>query len=163
MKKQKIYLDTSVFIAEFNKKDIRHETLNKFFKEISSFKDVELCSSKWALTELNNRLTKDQIKELSITRYIKDILDKNKIRTIKLNILDMHPRDHYTFHDFFSDLSKDLIKYKTGKERPGLGDIIHIRIMKNNRINTIITFDTHFENIPGFKCWNLMKGLREEK
>ena len=162
MKRQKFYLDTSIFMAEFNKKDPRHETLNSFFKEMANTKDIELCTSKWALTELNNRLTKDQIKELKITKYIKDILDKNKIRTIRLNIIDMHPKDHYTFHDFFSDLAKDLIKYKTGKDRPGLGDIIHIRIMKNNRINRIVTFDSHFE-IPGFTCWNLMKGLREEK
>lgn len=162
MKKQKFYLDTSIFMAEFNKKDFRHEILNKFFKEIANIKDIELCTSKWALTELNNRLTKDQIKELKITKYIKNILDKNKIRTIKLKIIDVHPRDHYTFHDFFSDLAKDLIKYKTGKDRPGLGDIIHIRIMKNNRINKIITFDKHFE-VQGFTCWNLMKGLRKEK
>jgi predicted nucleic acid-binding protein len=163
MKKQRVYLDTSVFMAEFDKKDIRHETLNNFFKEITNLKDIELCTSKWALTELNNRLTKDQIKELKITKYIKDILDKNKIRTQKLKILNTHPKEHYTFHDFFSDLSKDLIKYKTGKERPGLGDIIHVRIMKNNRISTIITFDADFEKISGFTCLNLMKGLREEK
>jgi len=163
MNKKKVYLDTSIFIAEFNKKDIRHETLNNFFKEISGIKDIELCTSKWALTELNNRLTKDQIKELKITKYIKDIIDKNKIRTIKLKILNVHPKDHYTFHDFFNDLAKDLIKYKTGKERPGLGDIIHVRIMKNNRVNTIITFDADFEKISGFVCINLMKGLREEK
>ena len=72
----------------------------------------------------------------------------------------MHPKSHYTFHDFFSDLAKDLIKYKTGKDRPGLGDVIHIRIMKNNRINKIITFDKHFEKIQGFTCWNLTKGLK---
>ncbi len=163
MKKQRVYFDTSVFMAEFNKKDIRHETLNKFFKEVSNLKDIELCTSKWALTELNNRLTKDQIKELKIVKYIKDILDKSKIRTFKLTILDVHPRDHYTFHDFFNDLARDLIKYKTGKDRPGLGDIIHVRIMKNNKINTIITFDTDFESITGFECINLMKGLRKEK
>lgn len=147
-------------MAEFDKQDFRHETLNKFFKEIANTKDIELCTSKWALTELNNRLTKDQIKELKITKYIKDILDKNKIRTIKLKIIDVHPRDHYTFHDFFSDLAKDLIKYKTGKDRPGLGDIIHVRIMKNNRINKIVTFDNHFGGIQGFTSWNLIKGLR---
>lgn len=163
MKKQIFYLDTSIFMAEFDKQDFRHETLNNFFREIVNTKDIELCTSKWALTELNNRLTKDQIKELKITKYIKDILDKNKIRTIKLKIIDMHPRDHYTFHDFFNDLAKDLIKYKTGKDRPGLGDIIHVRIMKNNRINKIVTFDNHFENIQGFTSWNLIKGLKEEK
>ncbi len=163
MKKQRIYLDTSIFMAEFNKKGIRHETLNNFFKEISNLKDIELCTSKWALTELNNILTKEQIKELKIVRYIRDILDKNKIRTIRLNILNVYPREHYTFHDFFSDLAKDLVKYKTGKDRPGLGDIIHVRIMKNNKIKNIITFDADFEKIPGFICINLMKGFVKKK
>jgi|SRR3989344_2787747 len=158
--KKRLYLDTSVFMAEFNKQDLRHETLNNFFKEISNLKDIELCTSKWALTELNNRLTKDQIKELKIVKYIKDILDKNKIRTLKLTILNVHPKDHYTFHDFFSDLAKDLVKYKTGRERPGLGDIIHVRVMKNHKINNIVTFDSDFESIQGFNCINLMKGVR---
>jgi len=160
MKKQKVYLDTSIFMAEFNKKDVHHETLNKFFKEIINLKNIEICASKWALTELNNKLTKDQIKELKITKYIKDVLDKNKIRTMKLKIIDVHPREHYTFHDFFNDLAKDLIKHKTGKNRPGLGDIIHVRIMKNNRIKTIITFDSDFEKISGLTCINLMKGWK---
>lgn len=162
MEKRKIYLDTSFFMAEFNKVgDIRHNAINKFFKKISTIKEIELCSSKWALTELNNRLTKNQIKESKINKYIKDILDKSKIRTHKLKFLDVHPKEHYTFHDFFNDLGKDLIKYKTGRDRPGLGDIIHIRIMKNNRIRIIVTSDSHFEDIPSFICINLLKDIEE--
>lgn len=157
MKKKKLYLDTSILIAEFNKKDQMHSAVNEFFKYIAKIKDVELCTSKWALTELYNKLSKSEIKELKIVKYIKDVLDRNKIRTQALKVLDVHPRTHYSFHDFFNDLAKDLIKYKTGNPRPSLGDIMHIRIMKNQRIKHIITLDSDFEKIQGIICLNLRK------
>jgi len=157
MKNQRIYLDTSVFMAEFNKKDPRHTLLTNFFKHLKGLNNTDLCSSKWALTELYNRLTKDQIEELKIVKYIKDLLDKNTIRSFKLKFLDVSPTKGYDFNHFFNHLTGDLIKFKTGPNRPGLGDILHIRIMKNNRINTIVTFDADFEVIEGFTTINLYK------
>ncbi len=157
MKTQKVYLDTSVFMAEFNKKDPRHCLLTEFFNEAKKAQDIELCSSKWALTEMYNRLTKDQIEELKIVKYIKDLLDKNTIRSIKLRFLDVSPNKEYNFNHFFNHLTGDLIKFKTGPNRPGLGDILHIRIMKNNRVNKIITFDADFEVIEGLTTINLHK------
>src|SRR3989344_9670738 len=118
---KKIYLDTSIFIAEFDKKDGRHKILTDFLKEIEKIKDTQLCYSKWALTEMYNRLTKNQIAELKIVRYIKDILDKNKIRNLNLRFIEVSSNKNYNFNDFFNNLTKDLIKYKTGKDRPGLG------------------------------------------
>ena len=160
MKKHRIYLDTSVLIAEFDKKDRGHNNVNEFFKEMGKTKDIELSTSKWSMAELKNRLTKDRRKELKIFKYMNDILDKGKIRTLKLKILKVYPREHYGFDDFFSDLSDDLIKYKTGRNRPGLGDVIHIRIMKNNKIKNIATLDSNFENIAGLVCINLLKVKR---
>lgn len=160
---KKIYLDTSIFIAEFDKKDGRHKILTYFLKEIEKIKDTQLCYSKWALTEMYNRLTKNQIAELKIVRYIKDILDKNKIRNLNLRFIEVSSNKNYNFNDFFNNLTKDLIKYKTGKDRPGLGDIIHIRIMKNNKINTILTFDSHFDEIPDVISLNLSKAKNEIK
>jgi predicted nucleic acid-binding protein len=158
---KKIYLDTSVFIAEFDKKDARHKILTDFLKQIEKAKDVQLCYSKWAIAEMYNRLTKNQIMELRIAKYVKDLLDKNKLRTLNLRPLGVCSNKNYNFNDFFNSLSKDLIKYKTGKERPGLGDIIHIRIMKNNRINTILTFDSHFDEIQDIISLNLSKTKNE--
>lgn len=163
MRTKKLYLDTSIFIAEFDKKDPRHKILTNFLKQIERIKDIEFCYSKWALTEMYNRLTKDKIEELKIVKYIKDILDVNKLRKLRLRLLDVSPNKSYNFSDFFKDLTKDLIKYKTGKERPSLGDVIHIRIMKNNRINNIVTFDADFENILGFTTINLWKINKDKK
>lgn len=153
----KIYLDTSVFISEFDQASNRHKTLTKFFNKAKKIKDLEFCYSKWALTEMYNRLTKDKIEELKIVKYLNKLLNTNKMRTFKLTVLKVHPRKTYDFDDFFESLSKDLIKYKTGKDRPGLGDIIHVRIMKNNKVNTILTFDNHFEKINGLTTINLLK------
>jgi predicted nucleic acid-binding protein len=160
---KKIYLDTSIFIAEFDKEDTRHKILTEFFKEIKKLRGTELCYSKWALTEMYNRLTKDQIEELKIVSYIKKVLNINKIRNTKLRLLQVNSNPNYNFNDFFNNLEKDLVRYKTGKERPGLGDIIHIRIMKNNKINTILTFDSHFDKADGITSINLSKTNGESK
>ena len=153
----KIYLDTSIFIAEFDKKDSRHKILTGFLKKIEKIKNTELCYSKWALTEMYNRLTKNQIEELKIVKYINELLNKKKIRGLDLRLLEVNSNKNYKFDDFFAHLTKDLIKYKTGRDRPGLGDIIHIRIMKNNKINTILTFDSNFDKIDGITSFNLYK------
>lgn len=162
MRTTRVYLDTSVFMAELNKKDPRHPHISKFFTDICKIKEVELCTSKWALTELVNRLTKDEIDEYKIEKYRNDLLDKNSIRNMSLKFVKVSPGKIYDFDHFFSDLTSDLIKYKTGKDRPGLGDILHIRIMKNNRINIIITFDSHFDFIKGFTCINPQKTKVDE-
>jgi len=162
---KRIYLDTSIFISEFDRKDARHKVLTGFLKQIEKVKGTQLCYSKWALAEMYNRLTKNQIAELRIAKYVKDLLDKNKLRNINIRPIDVCSNRNYNFNDFFNKLSKDLIKYKTGKERPGLGDIIHIRIMKNNKIKTILTFDSHFDEIPDIVSLNLSKvkmKLRQE-
>ena len=151
---KRVYLDTSVLIAEFNRKDKWHKHVTKFFNEVRILENIELCSSQWALTELYNRLTKDQIEALKIERFINELLAKGTIRNIKLKIIDVSPRDAYDFNYFFHDLKRDLIIYKTGKDRPGLGDIFHIRIMKNNKVNTVISFDAHFEKIKGLTLLN---------
>lgn len=159
---QKVYLDTSIFIAEFDKKEDKHKILGKFLKEIAKVEGVDFYYSKWALTEMYNKLTKQKIEELKIVKYINGILNLNKLRCLRLKSIDVSPNNSYNFNDFFNDLSKDLIRYKTGKG-PSVGDIIHVRIMKNNKINTILTFDSDFESIPGFQVINLLKIDNDEK
>lgn len=158
---QKVYLDTSVFIAEFDKMSTDYKLLTDFLKKMEKVKGVEFCYSKWAMTEMYNKLTKDKIKELKIVKYIKELLDVGKLRSFKLRILNVSPKRDYDFNEFFRDLASDLIKYKRGKG-PGVGDVIHIRIMKNNKIKSILTFDSDFENIPGFTTINLRKIKAEE-
>lgn len=160
MKTLKIYVDTSIFIAEFDKNSPQHKILTDFLKEIEKAENIELCYSKWALSEMNNKLTKQKIEELKIIKYIKDLLDVNKLRSFRLKPIDVRPNNSYDFNDFFRDIAKDLVKYKNRKG-PSLGDIIHIRIMRNNRINTILTFDSDFENIRGFTSLNLGKIEKE--
>ena len=154
MRGKRIYLDTSIFIAEFDRNDRVHSYVSGFFSKVKKLKNMELCSSKWAIHEMNNKLTKKKLSEFKIAKYIRDMLDKSSTRSVKIRFLDVSSNKNYDFNHFFNDLGKDLIKYKTGRDRPGLGDIMHIRIMKNNRVNIVASFDSHFEKIPGITCIN---------
>lgn len=160
---KKIYLDTSIFIAEFDKSDLRHKILTSFFEKIKRVKNVELCYSRWALTEVFDVLTRKQIEELNIYKYLNSILNKNKIRGFNLRSLEVCSNPDYNFPHFFDDLGKDLKKCKSKKSKPSLADIIHRRIMKNNRIKTILTFDADFEKLPGIVSINLFKTEDETK
>lgn len=162
-KMRRVYLDTSILIAEFDKKDPKHKILTDALAKFKRIQNVEICYSKWVITEMYNKLTKNKIEELKIVKYVKDILDKNRIRALKLTLLEVSPKKNYDFHDFFNELTHDLIKYKTGKDKPGLGDVMHIRIMKNNRIKHILTFDSDFDEIQGIVSINLLsQGKKNE-
>ena len=161
MKVQRFYLDTSVFIAEFDKKGSDYKLLTTFLNVIKKANNVKLCSSKWALAEMYQKLTRDKIKELKVVKYIKEVLDLQKIRSIPIKILDVSSSKNYSFNEFFNDLGNDLKNYKKGSG-PGIGDIIHVRIMKNNKIKHIITFDSDFENIHSFVTINPRKIKKEE-
>ena len=95
---KRIYLDTSIFISEFDRKDARHKVLTGFLKQIEKVKGTQLCYSKWALAEMYNRLTKNQIAELRIAKYVKDLLDKNKLRNINIRPIDVCSNRNYNFN-----------------------------------------------------------------
>ncbi len=142
------YIDTCVFVAYFsNKREERgkKEIAKRIFRDVSEAVDLELVTSHWSLTELTRTLVKthnmDRDKVITI---VSDLIRRGRIEDSKIKLIDLSPRADYDFSEMCSDLQDGIINYTVGFQ-----DVLHTIIMKNNNIDTILTFDSGFRDIDG--------------
>jgi len=146
----RIYLDACTLIAFFS----THKEEKKKKKEINSaldilekIKDIKLCISHWTIAEfINVLLSRHKMKNEDVLKFESTLLNKKRLRTMKLYILDINgDNKDYDLQEFIYDIRENILKYHSG-----VGDIIHSVIMKNNNINHILTFDEKgFKKIAG--------------
>lgn len=146
---KRIYLDSNVLIAYYStdkaeepKKKIVEEALAVF----SDLKDVQLCTSMWAVTEMVNVLVSSKKLDRGVVAEIESqFVSEKRLRGLKIQIIEVSPEKDYDFAEFFFHVRQGILKY-----HPGVGDVIHSVIMKNNDIANILTFDEKddFKKIP---------------
>jgi predicted nucleic acid-binding protein len=146
---KRIYLDSNVLIAhhsldkaEEDKKKMVQEALAVF----AQLKDIQLCTSMWAVTEMVNILVSSKKMDRGAVAEIESqMTNEKRLQDLKLQIIDVSPQKDYDFAEFFYHVKQGILKYHSG-----VGDIIHSVIMKNNDIADILTFDEKddFKQIP---------------
>jgi predicted nucleic acid-binding protein len=142
-------LDANVLIAHFSvdkaeeaKKHLVENALAVFAK----LKDVKLCTSAWAITEMVNILVSNKkIDPGDVAMIESQLLSERRLKNLKIDIIAVSPQKDYDFPEFFYHVRQGILKYHSG-----VGDIIHSVIMKNNDITQILTFDekNDFKQIP---------------
>ena len=145
-----IYLDSNILIAyyavdkaEENKKKMVESALAVF----AELKDVQLCTSMWAITEMVNILvSRKNIDRGEVAQIESQLVSEKRLQNIKIRLLEVSPQKDYDFAEFFYHVKQGILMH-----HPGVGDIIHSVIMKNNGITQILTFDEKddFKQIPG--------------
>jgi predicted nucleic acid-binding protein len=145
-----IYLDSNILIAyyavdkaEENKKKMVESALAVF----AELKDVQLCTSMWAITEMVNILVSSKnIDRGEVAVIESQLVSEKRLQNIKISLLEVSPQKDYDFAEFFYHVKQGILRYHSG-----VGDIIHSVIMKNNGITQILTFDEKddFKQIPG--------------
>ena len=125
-------------------------------RDFDGFNQTQLDGPKWTQfhSEIDKALApvKDkyapQVYDGIRMKIEKDLIHESRLFGMKIDILDVSPKDDYNFTEFFYNIRKGIISYKSG-----VGDVIHSIIMKNNAIDHILTFDgkDDFKAIPGFK------------
>jgi predicted nucleic acid-binding protein len=145
----RIYLDSNVLIAYYST-DRAEETKKKMveqaFAVFADLKDVQLCTSMWAVTEMVNILVSRKDLDRGVVYEIESQLVREKrLGGLKIQIIEVSPRKDYDFAEFFYHVKQGILKYHSG-----VGDVIHSVIMKNNSISQILTFDEKddFKQIP---------------
>jgi len=146
---RRIYLDSDILIAHYSvdkaeepKKKLVENALSVF----GELRDVELCTSMWALTEMVNVLVSyKKVDRGNVAEIESQLISERRLGDIKIRFLDVSPRKDYDFMEFFYHVKQGILKYHSG-----VGDIIHSVIMKNNRVAYILTFDEKddFKKIP---------------
>jgi len=148
MKKKIIYLDSCIFIKIFLKEPGYQQTLI-FLND----PDIEFVTSDWTWTEIVRVLIKTKkISEKKVSNYIQSLMRKKRIDEVCFKIISASLKEDYTFEEFFYEVQETLLKYKGS-----LGDVIHSVIMKNNKIDTILSTDSEFEGMKGIYVINPLK------
>jgi predicted nucleic acid-binding protein len=147
---KRIYLDSNVLIAHYStdraeeaKKGLVENALAVF----AHFKDVQLCTSVWAITEMVNILVSNKKMDRGDVAEIESqLVSERRLNDLRIHIIEVSPRKDYDFIEFFYHVRQGILKYHSG-----VGDIIHSVIMKNNSIAEILTFDekNDFKQILG--------------
>jgi predicted nucleic acid-binding protein len=146
---KRIYLDSNVLIA-YHSLDKAEEQKKKMVEEafaaFGQLKDIQLCTSMWAITEMVNILVSSKKLERGAVAEIESqLVNEKRLKNLKIQIIEVSPQKDYDFAEFFYHVKQGILKYHSG-----VGDVIHSVIMKNNGIADILTFDEKddFKQIP---------------
>lgn len=146
---RRIYLDSNILIAyhsldraEEAKKNMVENALAVF----AQLKDIQLCTSMWALTEMVNILVSSKRVDRGVVAEIESqLVSERRLKNLRIHFVEVSPRKDYDFAEFFYHVKQGILKYHSG-----VGDVIHSVIMKNNDIAEVLTFDEKddFKQIP---------------
>ena len=152
---RRIYLDSNVLIAQYSldkgeagKKMLVENALAVF----AQLKDVQLCTSMWAVTEMVKVLVSSKkMIPGNVAEIESQLVNERRLGDLKLHITEVSPDEDYDFMEFFYHVRQGILRYDSG-----VGDIIHSVIMKNNEITEILTFDekNDFKQIPGLTVFH---------
>lgn len=128
------YIDTCIFVSYFdpNDTDEQHEKVINFISEMVKYNGkVKFFTSDFTLTELTKVLILEKnFPPDRVHDYVSRLARTKKIGGLSFDIVNPYGR----FSDFFVGIQTELLEHK-----PGLGDAVHITIMKDNRIYIVIT------------------------
>ena len=146
---KRIYLDSNVLIAHYSAdkaEESKKKMVENAFAVFAELKDVQLCTSMWAATEMVNILVSSKKIDRGIVAEIESqLVSERRLANLRLHFVEVSPQKDYDFAEFFYHVKQGILKYHSG-----VGDVIHSVIMKNNGITDILTFDekNDFKQIP---------------
>lgn len=151
-KEGRIYIDTCILVSYFAEDEAEVEKKTQAIKcldYLASLQDVVLCTSEWSITEFVKVmvLTKGMPRE-KVATIEQDFVNKRRVGKNKIDFLDVDPHlEGYDYREFFYDIRRGFLQYNSG-----YADVVHSVIMKNNGLDTILTFDAKndFKQIPNF-------------
>jgi len=105
----RIYLDSNVLIA-YHSQDKAEETKKKMvddaFAVFAQLKDVQLCTSMWAITEMVNILVSGKSMDRSVVATMEEqLVNEKRLRNLKIQLLDVSPQKDYDFAESFYHVS----------------------------------------------------------
>ena len=146
---KQIYLDSNVLIAYFavdKGEEEKKRWVETALKEFARLKDVQLCTSVWAVTEMVNILvSRKKMDRGEVAEKESQLVNERRLRGLRIHFVRVSPEKDYDFDEFFYHVRQGILKFHSG-----VGDVIHSVIMKNNGIENILTFDEKddFKRIP---------------
>lgn len=147
---RRIYLDSNILIAHYSidhPEEPKRKLVQSALSVFAQLKDVQLCTSMWAVTEMVNVLiSTKQMDRGTVAELENQLVNEKRLGNLKLALCEVSPQRDYDFAEFFYHVRQGILSYHSG-----VGDVIHSVVMKNNGIEEILTFDEKgdFKQIPG--------------
>ncbi len=126
--------------------------VGKALTVFAKLKDIQLCTSMWAVTEMVNILVSNKkMDRVTVAEIENQLVSERCLNKLKIYFAEVSPQKDYDFAEFFYHVKQGILKYHSG-----VGDVIHSVIMKNNGITNILTFDEKddFKQIPDLTVLN---------
>src|SRR5277367_656026 len=152
---RRIYLDSNILIAYFSadkSEDTKKKMVESALAVFAQLRDLELCTSMWAVTEMVNILvSRKKMDRADVADIESQLVSERRLQQIKIHIVEVSPDKGYDFSEFFYHVKQSILKFHSG-----VGDVIHSVVMKNNGITEILTFDEKddFKQIPGLTVFH---------
>ena len=146
---KRIYLDSNILIAHHSvdkAEEAKKKLVENALTVFAQLKDIQLCTSMWAVTEMVNILVSNKKMDRGIVAEIESqLVNEKRLNNLKIYFTEVSPQKDYDFAEFFYHVKQGILKYHSG-----VGDVIHSVITKNNGITNILTFDEKddFKQIP---------------
>lgn len=144
----KIYLDSCIFLAlYYERSEPQTRSIEKCLETLSKNENIKLITSDLTFTEfVKVALAPKKIPQETIFKDLSDMMRRKKIRNkFPFLIIDVEgSKKKYSFGDFFVEMQEALLY-----ARPGISDVMHYVIMRNNNIKRIFT-----ANEKDFKKFN---------
>jgi len=146
---RRIYLDSNVLIAHYSSdkaEEPKKRMVENALAVFPQLKDIQLCTSMWAVTEMVNILiSRKQVDRGTVAEIESQLVNERRLKGLKMYFVEVSSQKDYDFGEFFYHVRQGILKYHSG-----VGDVIHSVIMKNNGIADILTFDekNDFKQIP---------------
>jgi|SRR5271163_5236688 len=145
-----IYLDSNILIARYStdkSEEAKRKLVESALKVFAQLKEIQLCISMWAVTEVVNILVSaKKMDRVEVADIETQLVNERRFEGLKISLVEVSPQKDYDFSEFFYHVRQGILQHHSG-----VGDVIHSIIMKNNGITDILTFDekNDFKQIPG--------------
>lgn len=147
---RRIYFDSNILIAHYSvdkAEEAKRAMVANALGVFARLKEVQLCTSMWAVTEMVNVLVSHKkMNRGDVAEIENQLVSERRLQGLRMHFVEVSAEKDYDFAEFFYHVRQGILKYHSG-----VGDVIHSVIMKNNGIEDILTFDEKddFKQIPG--------------
>jgi predicted nucleic acid-binding protein len=112
---KRIYLDSNILIA-YHSLDKAEETKKNMVENalavFAELKDVQLCTSMWAVTEMVNILVSHKNMDRGAVAQIENqLVNEKRLKNIKMLFLEVSPQKDYDFAEFFHHVKQGILLY----------------------------------------------------
>ena len=102
---KRIYLDSNVLIAYYSAdkaEEPKKKAVEEAFAVFADLKDVQLCTSMWAVTEMVNILVSRKNLDRGVVAEIESqLVSEKRLKGLKIQVIEVSPKRDYDFAEFF--------------------------------------------------------------